>query len=44
MKTNGREQRTETKPHSYNHLILDKGDKYVVVKTVFLTNGAGKTG
>jgi hypothetical protein len=44
------EQNTRPKskinPHSYNHLIFDKGTKKHTLKkkTASLTNGAGETG
>ena len=34
-------EETETKPHKYSHLILDKGAKNILA---YSTNGAGKTG
>ena len=35
----------EMNPHTYGHLIFDKGAKTTQwEKTAFLTNGAGKTG
>ena len=35
----------EINPHTYRHLIFDKGDKiYNGKKTISLTSGAGKTG
>jgi hypothetical protein len=44
MHINGRED-TEISPCSYSHLIFDKGAKSIHGrKTVFSTNGAGKTG
>jgi hypothetical protein len=36
---------SEMNPHTYDHLIFDKGAKTIQVKkTVFSTNGAGTTG
>jgi hypothetical protein len=34
----------EINPHSYSHLIFDKGAIYIGEKTASSTNGAGKTG
>jgi hypothetical protein len=35
----------EMNPHTYDHLIFDKGDKIIQWKrTAFSTNGAGTTG
>ena len=35
----------EVNPHTYRHLIFDKGGKNIQwKKTISLTNGAGKTG
>ena len=34
----------EINPHTYGHLIFDKGKIYNGLKTISLTSGAGKTG